>query len=71
MCGSQPAGIGRWLAADRRIDFRIGTNLGGIRHEEQETRLPKTSLGPILIVRAGGTATGEGQDRAELRGPVP
>jgi hypothetical protein len=26
--GSQPAGAGRWLAADRRIDFCIGINLG-------------------------------------------
>jgi hypothetical protein len=28
-----PAGAGRWLAADRRIDFRIGINLGCVCRE--------------------------------------
>jgi hypothetical protein len=49
---------GRWLAADRRIDFRIGINLGGVRREEQETRLPKNE--PWFYLNSSGRRHGDG-----------
>src|ERR1700726_4685526 len=55
--GSQPAGTGRWPAADRRIDFRIGINLGGVRREEQETRLPKNE--PWFYLDSSGGRHGD------------
>jgi hypothetical protein len=56
--GSQPAGAGRWLAADRRIDFR-GINLGCVCREEQETRLPKNE--PWFYLNSSGRGHGDGR----------
>jgi hypothetical protein len=56
--GSQPAGADRWLATDRRIDFRIGINLGCVCREEQETRLPKNE--PWFYLNGSGRGHGDG-----------
>ena len=59
--GSQPAGAGRWLAADRRIDFRASAAISAaFVARSRRLAFPKTSLGSILIARAGAWRRREG-----------
>jgi adenylate cyclase len=45
------------VPTETRIDFRVGINLGGVRREEQETRLPKNE--PWFYLDSSGGRHGD------------